>query len=184
MNLDDATAKAIAVADQLRPFCAQIEIAGSIRRRRPQPGDLDFVIQPLPGKRRYIRDRCLSWKPQVLTDGQVNLLLVVKGVQLDIFFADEPGADLFAEPGNFGSLLVCRTGSLEFNKWLCGEAKKRGLHWNPQRGVVQKGKIIASHTEEAVFKALGLSWIKPEEREKYCQHLTFKNSLRTRSCEG
>jgi DNA polymerase (family 10) len=166
MPLASATEKALAVVEHLRPFCAQIEIAGSIRRRRPQPGDLDFVIQPLPGKRRYIRDLCLSWKPQVLTDGQVNLLLVVKGVQLDIFFADEPGADLFAEPGNFGTLLVCRTGSMQFNVWLADRAKKRGLHWNPQRGVVQKGKIIASHTEESVFKALGLDWIKPEARER------------------
>ena len=166
LDLASATEKALAVVDHLRPFCAQIEIAGSIRRRRPEVGDLDFVIQPLPGKRRYIRDRCLSWKPQVLTDGQVNLLLVVKGVQLDIFFADEPGSDLFAAPGNFGTLLVCRTGSMQFNIWLADRAKKRGLHWNPQRGVVQKGKIIASQTEEAVFKALGLDFIQPEDRER------------------
>lgn len=166
LDLSSATEKANAVAEYLCPLCAQIEIAGSIRRRRPHPGDLDFVIQPLPGKRRYIRDRCLSWRPQVLTDGQVNLLFIVKGVQIDIFFADEPGSDLFAEPGNFGSLLVCRTGSAQFNIWLADRAKRLGLHWNPQRGVVQKGKIIASHTEEAVFKALGLDWIKPEDRER------------------
>ena len=166
LDLQTATEKASKVVEILAPFCSRIEIAGSIRRRRPQPGDLDFVIEPKLGKRRYIRDRCLSWHPQVMTDGPVNLIIAVKGVQLDFFFADEPGADLFAEPGNFGSLLICRTGSVAFNIWLVAQAKKQGLTWNPYRGVVQKGKIIASQTEEAVFKALGLSWIKPEDREQ------------------
>lgn len=166
LSLADADEKAAKVVEILAPFCARIEIAGSIRRRRPEVGDIDLVIEPKPGKRRYIRDRCLSWRPQVMTDGDVNLLFTVKGVQIDIFFADEPGEDLFAEPGNFGSLFICRTGSVAFNVWLCAQAKKRGLHWNPQRGVVQKGKIIASQTEEAVFKALGLDWIKPEDRER------------------
>jgi len=165
MDLKTAEEKAAKVVEFLAPFCARIDIAGSIRRRRPQVGDIDLVIEPKPGKKRFIRDRCLSWKPQIITDGDVNLLFTVKGVQIDIFFADEPGLDLFAEPGNFGSLFICRTGSKEFNIQLASRALKRGLHWNPYRGVVQKGKIIASHTEEAVFKALGLAWIKPEDRE-------------------
>lgn len=166
LDLQSATDKAVKVVEFLSPFCERIEIAGSIRRRRPQPGDIDLVIQPLPGKLRYIKDRVMSWKPQILEDGQINFLVMVKGIQIDIFFADEPGKDLFAEPSNFGSLLLCRTGSKEFNVWLCNQAKRKGLHWNPYRGVVEKGKIIASHTEKAVFKALGLDFIKPEDREK------------------
>lgn len=166
IDLKSATEKAGKVVEILAPFCARIEIAGSIRRRRPEVGDIDLVIEPKPGKRRYIRDRCLSWHPAIIEDGQINLLFKVKGIQIDLFFADEPGRDLFAEPGNFGSLFICRTGSKDFNIWLCNRATAMGLHWNPYRGVVQKGKIIASQTEEAVFKALGLDWIKPEEREK------------------
>jgi DNA polymerase (family 10) len=165
MDLASAEQKAVKVVESLRVFCGKIEIAGSIRRRRPEVGDIDLVIEPLPGKRRYIRDRCLSWAPRLLEDGQVNLLFEVKGVQIDIFFADEPGKDLFAEPSNFGTLLICRTGSKDFNISLAARAKGRGLHWNPYRGVVEHGSVIASATEEAVFKALGLAWIKPEDRE-------------------
>jgi DNA polymerase (family 10) len=166
LDLKAADEKADKVVEILAPFCQQIVIAGSIRRRHPEVGDIDLVIQPIPGKRRYIRDRCLSWRPQLLEDGQVNLLFKVKDVQIDIFFGDEPGGDLFTEPSNFGSLLICRTGSKDFNIWLASRAIHMGLRWNPYRGVVERGKIIASHTEEAVFKALKLDWIKPEERER------------------
>lgn len=167
MNLKSTEEKALKIVELLAPFCARIEVAGSIRRKRPEVGDIDLVIEPLPGKRRYIRDRCLSWRPQVLEDGEVNFLFTLKGVQVDIFYANEAGQDLFADVGNFGSLFICRTGSKQFNIWLCQHAKTKGLHWNPYRGVVQKGKIIASRTEEDVFKALGLEWIKPEDRERY-----------------
>lgn len=166
LDLQTATEKAAKLVENLAPFCARIAVAGSIRRRRPHVGDIDLVIEPIAGKRRYIRDRCLSWKPQVLQDGDQNLLFIVKGIQIDIFFSDEPGKDLFAEPSNYGSLLVCRTGSMQFNVWLAARAKRMFLHWNPYRGVVQKGKIIASQTEADVFKALGLDFIKPEERER------------------
>jgi DNA polymerase (family 10) len=165
MDLTIAEIRAKTIVDQLAPFCSRIEIAGSIRRRQPQVGDIDLVIEPLPGKRRYIRERCLSWRPQLLQDGQINLVFSLKETQVDIFFSDEPGADLFSEPTNFGSLLVCRTGSKEFNVALCDRAKDRGLHWNPYRGVIEHGRVIACATEEAVFKALGLAWIKPEDRE-------------------
>ena len=160
--LSTADKYALGIVAKLADMCERINVAGSIRRRRPQVGDIDLVIEPKPGKRRYIRERVLKWKPQILADGDMNFLFLVKGVQIDIFFADEQGTDLFAPPTNFGSLLICRTGSKAFNIWLCEQAEKNGLHWNPYRGVVHKGKVIASQTEEAVFKALGLAWIKPE----------------------
>lgn len=168
MTLDLATAAkyAASIVEKLADMCEQIAVAGSIRRRRPQVGDIDLVIQPKAGKRRFIRDRILAWKPLLKADGHENLLVEVKGVQIDIFFADEPGQDLFAEPGNFGTLLVCRTGSLQHNIYLADRAKKLGRHWNPYRGVVQRGQIIASQTEASVFNALGLDFIKPEDRER------------------
>lgn len=168
MTLDLATADKYAanVKAALAPMCERIEIAGSIRRRRPQVGDIDLVIQPKRGMLGEIKRKCMSWKPAVLEDGQINFLFVLRTVQIDIFFADEPGVDLFAEPGNFGTLLVCRTGSKEFNIWLCQEAKKNGVKWNPYRGVVCKGKVVASAREEDVFAAIGVPFIGPEEREK------------------
>jgi DNA polymerase/3'-5' exonuclease PolX len=33
-------------------------------------------------------------------------------------------------------------------------------------GLEKDGKVIASRTEEDIFKALGLPWIEPTEREK------------------
>ena len=98
------------------------------------------------------------------------------GTQLDLWFAHggEPvERDLYGNPlgrqrpANFGSLLLCRTGSPGHNVFLCEHAKRRGMIWNPTRGVYDKtGTNIASETEEAIFKALGLAFVEPEKRER------------------
>jgi DNA polymerase (family 10) len=166
MDLKSADEKAAKVVEILAPMCEQIAVAGSIRRRRPQVGDIDLVIQPKAGRRAEIKATCMAWKPMVLTDGNMNFLFILKSVQIDIFFADEAGGDLFCHPSNFGTLLVCRTGSKEFNVWLATEAKKNGVRWNPYRGVVCRGQVVASAKEEDVFAAIGVPFLDPKEREK------------------
>jgi DNA polymerase/3'-5' exonuclease PolX len=47
--LAEATALATELVDLLRVFCARIEIAGSVRRRRPDIGDLELVVVPQNG---------------------------------------------------------------------------------------------------------------------------------------
>jgi DNA polymerase/3'-5' exonuclease PolX len=34
-----------------------------------------------------------------------------------------------------------------------------------KEGVIKKGKVIASTTEEEIFKALGMDFVEPEKRE-------------------
>ena len=70
-------------------------------------------------------------------------------------------------PDNFGTLLLCRTGSKEHNIFLVEHAKRLNLRWNPYRGVIDgAGNVLASETEEDIFKALDLPWIQPEDRER------------------
>jgi DNA polymerase (family 10) len=168
MNLSDADSNASRIVEILRPFCTRIEIAGSIRRRRPIVNDIDLVILPDPGKLEEIRARCLQSKPFILENGDQNLLFRLKnGIQIDIFFAYPSGGDLFqAVPGNFGSLLLCRTGSKAFNIYFATLARDKGLHWNPYRGIVENQEVIASETEESLFEAVSLPFISPEARER------------------
>lgn len=152
------------IRDELVPYAVQIEIAGSIRRGRPFVGDIDLVVIP----RDYValRARVLE-KTHAIQDGPKNLLVRLRnGIQLDLFFAHKGTSDLFNPgPSNWGSILLCRTGSKEHNIKLCQAALKLGLHWDTTEGLKRDGKIIASATEEDIFTALGMDYIPPHDRE-------------------
>jgi DNA polymerase (family 10) len=163
--LETARGWAEKILAEIEPFCTRAMIVGSIRRERPMVGDIDFVVEPRPGQEEVLRSRIKDGH-QVLTDGSLNLIVLAARVQLDFFIAIPSAEDLFDRlPGNWGSLVVCRTGSREFNAWLCNRAKARGMHWNPCRGLLQGGKIFAGETEESIFSALDLPVIPPADRE-------------------
>ena len=164
----------------LAPFCERIEIAGSLRRGRPVVGDIDLVI--LPKDRAAIRKRLIP-ACHLIADGTQNLIVdfpvpslqssvsslqsAVPRLQLDIFFAHGGTSDFFThEPSNWGTLLLCRTGSKEFNIWFAQQATAAGYHWNPYRGLMADGKVIASATEADLFASLRLGVINPEDRER------------------
>ena len=46
MRLDEATAIAERVVEILRPHCDRIEVAGSVRRGKPEVGDIEVVCIP------------------------------------------------------------------------------------------------------------------------------------------
>jgi DNA polymerase (family 10) len=172
MQLVRAKKLAEAIREHLAPMCDKIVVAGSIRRARPHVGDIDLVILPKPGLKDAIKVRCLV-KGIPVTDGEQNAIYRLRlsdqtEVQLDIFFARPASADLLdTTPGNFGSLLLCRTGSKEHNIFMVEHAKRMGLVWNPYRGVFDgAGKCLASESEEEIFKALDLPFIEPERRER------------------
>ncbi len=172
MKLTRAQGIAEKIVVQLAPYCERIEIAGSIRRARPEVGDLDLVILPKPEQLHAIKTRCAQ-RCAVVTNGEQNCIYRMElsdhsQFQLDIFFARPATRDLLnTAPGNFGTLLLCRTGSKEHNIFLVEHAKRHGLRWNPYRGVIDGAQnVIASETEADIFKALELPWIKPEDRER------------------
>ena len=48
MNLSLARSIALNVKAQLAPHCSRIEIAGSVRREKPEVGDIEIVAIPHP----------------------------------------------------------------------------------------------------------------------------------------
>jgi len=172
MNLARALAIALKIREQLAPMCEQIEIAGSIRRARPQVNDIDLVILPKPGQTEAIKTRCVVRGVRV-TDGPKNSIFRLRladqtEIQLDLFFAQPAARDLLSStPCNFGSLFLCRTGSVAHNIFLVEHAKRMGLIWNPYYGVFDDaGKCLASETEAEIFAALDLPPIAAEMRER------------------
>lgn len=156
------------IEQALLPMCERLVAAGSIRRRRVEVNDIDFVILPKPGMDAPVRERIKQGK-EVIRDGtDVMIVKLANGVQVDFFFARAQYKDLLEpRPGNFGSLLLCRTGSKEHNIYLIEVAKAKGMRWQPHEGIYDaKGKLIASETEEEIFQALGLEFVEPENRER------------------
>lgn len=155
------------IADTLTPFCAQIEIAGSIRRRRENVNDIDLVVLPKPGQIAALRERVKRSTTTIL-DGEENLIIrLANCFQLDIFIARPETSDLLTTtPTNFGALLLTRTGSKEHNIFLCQTATRLGRKYQPYRGVLENDVLLASATEMEIFTALGLPFIAPEKRER------------------
>ncbi|MEA3207675.1 MAG: polymerase [Chthoniobacter sp.] len=171
LALGRAETFAASIVEQLSPFCADIKIVGSIRRRCPVIGDIDIVCLPKPdGGRLLVRNRALVSSPRIMQDGPQQLLIVLDTklgpVQVDLWFATPPDREFFVEtPGNWGSLVLCRTGSQKHNVWLASQAKKKSMHWNPYKGLYDThGGWLAGDTEESIYLKLGLDFLEPKAR--------------------
>jgi DNA polymerase/3'-5' exonuclease PolX len=181
MNLEPARHFAQLIVGILAPFCQKIEIAGSIRRGRPEVSDIDLVVLPNYGQTVAFRERCKQ-RCRVVKDGEQNYIVAMPvsaaqreqlglqgwEVQIDIFIAHPGKRDLLQTvPSNWGTLLLCRTGSTEHNIWLVERAKKNYMTWRPYEGVFDpEGYCVAAETELEVFKMCGVDYIEPERRER------------------
>lgn len=179
LPLAQAARLAERVRDELAPWCERIEVAGSIRRKRPDCGDIDLVLLPRCAAHvQRIVDRC-ALKCHLMKKGEQYVVFQMpNGFQLDLWFAhsgEVAPADLFdtpreVAPGNFGVLLLARTGSAMFNVWFAQRCHAVGRHFNPHRGVqalaAPTSRVIAADDERDVFAAAGVEWIEPALRER------------------
>jgi DNA polymerase (family 10) len=165
MPLKAAEAYARKILDELAPYCERGEIAGSTRRKCPVVHDIDLVV--LASDWDGLRARALALSHEICSGEQVFRIETRTGVQVDIYRARRAFRDLLENrPTNFGSLLLCRTGSAAHNIMLCERAKAKGWHWQPHQGLFNaKNELLASETEEEIFKALGMGFVPPEQRQ-------------------
>lgn len=159
MKLEDARAIARQVVKDFEPACDRIEIAGSIRRERPEVNDIDIVLQPMMFFSEAIDATFKAICKQVLKNGpKIKMGILPEGIQLDVYVAD---AD------TFDTLLLIRTGSKEHNVFLTSLALQKGgkLHASGAGLADNTGKIIA-RTEKEIFEKLGLEYVEPKLRER------------------
>ncbi|MDD3885372.1 MAG: hypothetical protein PHI35_00690 [Victivallaceae bacterium] len=160
------------ILNELAPLSARIELAGSGRRRRPFWGDLDFVVIPKDAAAFHDRvmQRCtLAKKADGSNKGDGSEVLIVEmsnGVQLDFYFARASSGDMFRKtPCTWGSVLLHRTGSKAHNVYLAKRALEKGYRWILNSGLYCAGNHVCGSTEEEIFSALDLPFVKPEQRE-------------------
>lgn len=142
-------------------LCEKLEIAGSIRRRKESVGDIDILAtSEHPGKVMNLFTQLPGLKRVINKGSTRSSVLLKSGIQADL---------RVVEPAVFGAALSYFTGSKEHNVAVRGIAVKKGItisEYGVYRGTPQrKGKLLASATEEEVFRSVGLPWIAPEIRE-------------------
>lgn len=176
MNFLQAQIYAERLRDWMAPHCERIEIAGSVRRERPNCNDVDIVAIPRFDLEKDLYGaetgrRNLLWEFQAdyvkhqggsvrwLAGGDVAgkmASIQLRKVQLDVWFATTM---------NFGSQWLCRTGSKEHNVWICERAIERGGKWSYNEGLRLADGSVIGGSEASIYEALGLSFIEPENRE-------------------
>jgi DNA polymerase (family 10) len=176
MRLDDAERLAAEVVDLLAPATERVEVAGSIRRRKAEVGDIEIVAIPrlapaldlwepiasddlLEARVRDLRNiRTLRLRDVGgrVRDGRRYKALDYAGAPLDLF--------IVRPPATWGVLLFLRTGPEGWNRRVVTECRYRGLRFQDGRIVTRSGLPVASETEEDVFRALGLAWVDPPAR--------------------
>lgn len=159
------------VADEfvaiVKDECERLEVAGSIRRRRPEVGDIDIVLVPkdpfmfnlkLTELQKKSILRPVVKKDGKIADGNKIKSFVFKDVQVDVYIATMQ---------TWATLLLIRTGSKEHNIRLASLAKQKGwkLHASGEGLFDEKGNRVAGDTEESLFEALGVEYLRPGERD-------------------
>lgn len=189
----------------LRPCCAPLvptnpdsgtwfRIAGSLRRDKPEVGDIEIVYVPAFGEvkdglftktgnlfdarlEELVLSRVLAMRPNKnghFTWGQSNKLAlhVASGIPIDFFATTIPC---------FYNYLVCRTGGKDSNLQIATSAQQRGLKWHPThsgfevtnaaqanhalgRNDLTIGRHVVVQREEDVFQIAGLPWLEPKDR--------------------
>lgn len=152
------------------PGVEEIEIAGSLRRRKETIGDVDLLAR-CEGDGTPAVDHFVSFEgaARVLGAGPTKGSIVLhSGLQVDL---------RVIPTRSFGSALVYFTGSKEHNVVLRTGAVRQGLRVNewgvfripegedPEALGKEGGERLAGATEQEVYSALGMAWVPPVLRE-------------------
>ena len=162
MELHQAETIANDTVEQLRPHCERIEIAGSIRRRKPEVGDIEIVASPKPYGTGLFESGIVTvvnqW-PKVRGELPCRYTQreLPEGIKLDLFFADET---------TWGVVFAIRTGSAAFShRVLAAGWVKQGYRSVEARLHGPDGRAVSTPEEEDVFRYAGVKWVPPEQRE-------------------
>jgi DNA polymerase/3'-5' exonuclease PolX len=155
------------IYETLRPHCARIEIAGSIRRQRPDIGDLEMVCIPRQVPAGLFSDElevdpdfCAvvrRWhKVKGEPTGKYTQRVLPGGMTLDLFMAN---------PDNWGYQLILRTGSERFNRVKMLPALKARGYVMDEVYIWLDGQIVPASEETDLWAISKLPWMEPWARE-------------------
>ena len=174
MNLAQAWKIGDRVKAELAIYCHEIEIAGSVRRCKPEVKDIEIVCRPKVVESADLFGGVVAqgsllleylnserWR-HVLLKGKEKYrqYALTDGIHLDLF--------MVMPPAQFGLQYVIRTGPAAFSHWLVSARKYGGASPSnvkyAEGAVWQNGVIVPMPTEESVFRFLCLESVEPSKR--------------------
>ncbi|ODU24145.1 MAG: hypothetical protein ABS95_02225 [Verrucomicrobia bacterium SCN 57-15] len=170
----------------VRLVTERVIVAGSLRRRKKEVGDIEILYIP---KKHYQHDVEASdlfqsrARVRNLTDHSI-VEMIKSGLirprenvlgrttwgdknKLAVHVASGIPVDLFATTESaWFNYLVCRTGSAENNIRISAAAQAKGWSWHPYAlGFTnERGNLVRVESEEDVFRLVGLPYLQPWER--------------------
>lgn len=185
MDLNTATQYANEFMQLIAAGCDHIQIAGSIRRQKPEVKDIEIVAvekkfdvlgYDIFGNRTPATDTHYShlkdvlhtlvgekfdYDPNLKRDGDKYKRFVYRGMAADLFIA---------EPDNLGNILAIRTGNAEFSRALVTQRSQGGLmpSWLRQKdGYLWNGNSrLTCRTEAEFFTAIGIPFVEALDRNE------------------
>jgi DNA polymerase (family 10) len=133
------------------PLCEKLEIVGSIRRMKEYVNDVDVVL--IPNFKETIRINMDAIGIHQ-SGGDKKEAWIVNGVKVELYYATHD---------TWGAFVLMYTGSKEYNISMRVKAKGLGYILN-QYGLFKGEELIANRYEEDIFTALGMEYVKPEDR--------------------
>lgn len=146
--------------EDVRELYENIQLAGSLRRRKETVGDIDLLVSAKKESWARLHNHFVNYPgvKEVLLHGETKSSVVTQeGRQVDF---------RTVEPNQWGSALQYFTGSKEHNVRVRDIARALGLKIS-EYGVfrVDTGEWVGGRTEEEVYQLIGMDWIPPEIRE-------------------
>lgn len=168
LKLEEANPLAFKVMTLVDAHCNKIQVVGSIRRQKAIVRDVDFVcIAKSPAEWRKVGkelelmlDAKLKVSGRTVSGDKIKRMFVpfVRGyIQVDFYNCT---------PETWGVYELIRTGSADHNIYLAKYALRNKMQLKYSVGLVDKaGNVLASKDEKEIFRALGLEWMPPPQRE-------------------
>ena len=177
----DALEVARAVVAEIRPYCEEIKVCGSLRRMKEQVGDVEIVFIPKFQMVRVEGDLFAErWADLVemrllgmISGGLIEKRLSRTGVaafgpknKLVRHIASGIPVDLFATKRSaWWNYIVCRTGGAKNNVAIASAAQANGWKWHPYDDGFRRGPFRhVVQSERDVFDFVGLPYLDPCDR--------------------
>ena len=149
------------IKEGLAWYCEKVEIAGSVRRRKKEPRDVEILAIPEARKAfglKKVLDKYAHIKGS-FPGKYLRLQRENDGIFIDLFFCNEE---------NWWVMFVIRTGNADFSHFLVTRARR--LDYRVKGGFIldENGQAFEIDNEKGVFDILKIEWIPPERR-----NLTF-----------
>lgn len=168
----------------LEPVTSRGVIVGSLRRERPDVGDIELLVEPrlsgdLLGEPRYeigpLRRTVELDVGQIRVGGSRLMrcaLYADPSIAVEIYVRTPPAA--------WGSLLAIRTGPSALGAIAMRRLIDRG-YFHRDGHVVNEAtrEIVPTETEEAFFALAGLPCVLPNRRDRLASNYNYPGSVRT-----